>query len=149
MLTTEELCDVCGVTANKRQAWARAGDLRQRRGFEELDAVELAIYARMREVAGPKRGRAAWTELRPKLAPHLLAPPRALWAILEATGVVRHDLATTARELTRAVDHGRAVHVIDIRRVTEHARAGYREAVLPRRARQGAKGAVHLLRGGQ
>lgn len=147
MVTAEELSDICGVTPNKRRAWARAGDLRHRHRFEELDAIELAVYARMREVAGPKRGRAAWKDLRSRLAPHLLASPRALWATIEVNGVVRHELATTARGLTQTIGHGRAVHVIDLRTVIERARAGYREAVSPHGSRKRADGAVRFLRG--
>jgi hypothetical protein len=128
MLTAEELCDICGVTPNQRQDWAAAGDLRRRRGFEERDVVELAALARLREAAGPKRARAAWSHLRGALLEALLTSPRDLWVVIEAQGVKRHSMTTSSRELARTVEHGRPVHVVEIRRSVDAARRAFREA---------------------
>ena len=127
MLTAEELCDICGVTPNKRQAWSRDGELRQRRGFEELDAVELTTYAALREIAGPSRAKAAWADLRGELARLLLDTPRDVWIVVEAKGVMRHRLVVRTRDLARAIEHGRPVHVLQLRPLVDAARAAYRE----------------------
>lgn len=128
MLTADELCVICRITPAQRQAWAKEGDLRRRRGFEELDALELAVYAKLRGVAGPKRAKSAWRDLRNPLREHFLKPPRHLWAVVETRGVERHALATRPRELSKGVDHGRPVVVVELRQVIDTARANYRDA---------------------
>ena len=128
MLTADELCEICGTTLAQRQAWAKEGALRQQRGFEELDAVELTAYARLRDAAGPKRAKAAWRDLRGPLQELLLKPPRRLWIVVEATGVERHGLATRHAELAKRVEHGRPVVVVELRRAMDDARAAYRDA---------------------
>lgn len=133
MLTAEELCDICGVTPAQRQAWAKDGDLRQRRGFDELDAAELAACAAVRAAVGPKRGKAAWRSLRPLLQQRLIRPVRGIWIVVDSRGVERSDLVTTPRDLARRVAHGRPVVVIDVRLVIEAAHKAYREAIAGKR----------------
>jgi len=128
MLTADELCDICHVTLAQRQAWAKEGDMRQRRGFEELDVMELASYAGLRAVAGPKRAKAAWRDLRSELRPLFLQPTRRLWVVVQAKGVVRHTIVVRASDLAKRVDGGEPVVVIELRRRIEAARAAYRQA---------------------
>jgi hypothetical protein len=128
VLTADELCEICGATLAQRQAWSKAGDLRQRRGFEELDAAELATYSRLREVAGPRRAKAAWRTLRTPLQALLLKPRPRLWVVIETRGVERHALGTDWESLVAGVAHGRPVVVIDINAITESVRAAYRTA---------------------
>jgi len=146
VLTADELCDICGTTPAQRQAWAKEGDLRQQRGFEELDAAELAAYARLREAAGPKRGKAAWRDLRGPLQKLLLNPPRRLWIVINAKGVERHAIATRPEELARQVDDGRPVVAVNLRRVIDEARAAYRQAAV--RSRRNETAQVRALRAG-
>ncbi|MBI5309501.1 MAG: hypothetical protein HZB14_00510 [Actinobacteria bacterium] len=133
MLTADELCEICGTTLAQRQAWAKGGALRQQRGFEELDAVELMAYARLREAAGPKRGKAAWRDLRGPLQRFLLKPPRRLWIVIETTGIERHGLAIRLSELSKRVEHGRSVVVVELRQAIDDARAAYRDATSRKR----------------
>lgn len=128
MLTADELCEICSATLAQRQAWSKAGDLRRRRGFEELDAVELATYSRLREVAGPRRAKAAWRALRGPLQALLLTPELRLWFVIEIRGVERHALVTNRESLIEVVAHARPVVVIDIKAITEPVRVAYRAA---------------------
>lgn len=146
MLTADELCDICGTTPAQRQAWAKDGDLRQQRGFEELDAAELAAYARLRDAAGPKRAKAAWRHLRAPLQELLLNPPRRLWIVIDAKGVERHTIVTRPGELAKRVEHGRPVVVVNLRHVIDGARAAYRDAAAGKRASETAE--VRALRAG-
>jgi hypothetical protein len=136
VLTAEELCDICDVTLAQRQTWAKEGDVRQRRGFEELDVIELASYARLRAVAGPKRAKAAWRDLRSELRSLLLQRTRRLWVVIQAQGIVRHTIVVRASDLAKRVDNGDPVVVIELRQRIEAARGAYREATteLGRRA---------------
>jgi hypothetical protein len=129
VLTAEELCDICDASPAQRQAWAKDGDLRQRRGFEELDAAELAACAAIRDAVGPKRGKAAWRELRPVLQGLLIQASSGIWVVVECRGVERHDLVTTPKDLARRVAHGRPVVVVDLRSPVDLARKAYRDAV--------------------
>lgn len=139
MLTAEELCDICGSSPAQRQAWAKEGDLRQRRGFEELDAAELATYARLRSAVGPKRAKVAWRDLRAPLQRLLMRPARKTWVVIETRGVERHALATGPAELARRVAQGRPLVVIDVRATVDPARSAYREAVAGKRGEQNAE----------
>lgn len=129
MLTADELCDICEASPSQRQAWAKDGDLRQRRGFEELDAAELAACVAIRDAVGPKRGKAAWKELRPVLQELLIQGASGVWLVVEYRGVESHDLVTTPKDLARRVANGRPVVVIDLRSPVELARKAYRDAV--------------------
>jgi hypothetical protein len=144
MLTAEELCDICGTTVAQRQAWAKDGDLRQQRGFEELDAVELALYASLRRAAGPRRAKAAWRDARDQVQDLLLRPPRRLWIVIEVRGVEEHGLASRPAELYRRLEHGRPVIVLNLRQVIDKARTGYRAAAS--RKRPGDIDSVRVIR---
>jgi hypothetical protein len=144
VLTADELCEMCGASLAQRQAWAKGGDLRQQRGFEELDAIELAAFARMRDAAGPKRAKAAWRDLRGQLQELLLRPPRRLWIVVETNGLERHALATRPSDLSKRVEHGRPVVVVNLRHVIDATRAAYREAVLRKHDAGGAQ--IRMLR---
>jgi hypothetical protein len=133
VLTAEELCDICATTPAQRQAWARAGDLRRRRGFEEFDAAELATYKRLRDVAGPKRGKAAWRDLRSQIQQFLVDPPNRLWVVIETEGVQRHSLAVRPLELARRVAHGQPLVVVDLLDVIQGARRAHRDALAAKR----------------
>ncbi len=128
MLTADELCDICGVSLAQRQAWAKDGDLRQRRGFEELDVIELVSYAELRSAVGPKRAKAAWRDLRSRLHQVLLQRHSRLWAVIEARGVPRHTIVVRASDLARRVEGGEPVVVVELRRRIEAVRATYRDA---------------------
>jgi hypothetical protein len=130
VLNAEQLSHICGVAPYQRRDWATEGDLRAAHpGFDERDAIELAVYARLRQVAKPKRGKAAWRQLRPGLASLLLDPPSRLWAVIEATPTGSALLADTAVGLARVVETGVLVYVVELRRVIDEARARYRAAV--------------------
>jgi hypothetical protein len=129
VLNAEELCDICATSAAQRQAWAKEGDLRRRRGFEELDAVELSTYARLRDVAGPKRGKAAWRALRTPIRRLLVSLPPRLWIVIEIDGVQRHALAVRPLELAQQVASGQPLVVVDLRDVIDGARVAYQGAL--------------------
>ncbi len=139
VLTAEELCDICGATAAQRQAWAKEGDLRQRRGFDELDAAELSIYAALRAAVGPKRGKAAWRTMRPILQELLIRPTQGVWAVVDYRGIARHDVVTTPKQLAQRVANSRPVVVIDLRPVVGDARQVYRDAVARKRSTKEAE----------
>lgn len=107
--------------------------MRQRRGFEELDAIELAAYAELRAAVGPKRAKSAWRDLRASLQGLLLDSPSHLWMVIEVKGVEGHVLAGKPTELAKQVAHGRPVVVVDLRRAIAAIRTVYRDAVSRKR----------------
>lgn len=113
------LCEIAGVSRTTRRDWAKRNLLRARDTYEELDAVELCILARLSNVLGSTDAPVAWLQIRNSLP---TTPTRELDIVFDT----QHKLAFITNNLKLTVGgirHGRPVRAFsiaaDIREIRE------------------------------
>lgn len=125
LLSEVRLCELVGVLRPTRRAWARKGFLRTQRAYGELDAVELATFARLSQCLGAADTAIAWSQVRPSLRQRL---PSATLEIVFDLQFKKASLVNTDAELGVAVRHGRPTRVIPLGEHLADVREAFRRA---------------------
>lgn len=129
-LSNADLGAMFGVSGHLRAAWAREGILRRHSDLDELDAVELAIFARMVRAIGKRTARRAWAKMRPHIqswATQRSSVPA--WMVVDIRGD-SHAFACSPRQLAQVAASERPVVVFSLSACVREARARFAEATV-------------------
>lgn len=110
-LTEAQICDLCGVSQQRRQNWVARGLLRKAgpRGCGMHDALELAQLLRLVDVLGPTDAVLAWRQVRRPLG---TAAGVSLDLIFDTELKSAKVLNSGDVGLRELINHGRPVRVV-------------------------------------
>jgi len=123
-ISEERLCEIAGVKRSTRRNWARIGLLNASRpGYDEQDAIELAVLDRLKDRLGATDAPIAWRQIRDSLQHHLDAQE------VDVVFDAQHKeafLLTEAMGLEPArLRHGRPVQVVFLSDAIRDIRAAF------------------------
>lgn len=118
------LCHALGITPNKHASWRDDGLLEDTARPDMHDAVELAVLARVTEVAGPRRGKRAWRKIRSPLRKHDPRSRRSIWVVIDRD-LERDALALSASELATHAALEAPIWVVPLRPVIGEAKRAF------------------------
>jgi len=116
------LCEIAGVKRPTRRDWAKRGLLRLRDSYEELDAVELCVLARLSDVLGSTDAPVAWLQIRKSLPAVDHTELDVIFDMQHKSAIVTTDLKGAAGQLR----HGRPVRVFSIAEDVREIRGAFR-----------------------
>ena len=141
-VTEAQICELCGTSQQRRQAWVARGLLVKAglSGCGLRDALELAGLLQLIGTLGPTDAVLAWPQVREHLG---VEGAGAILDVVFDTELKRAELLDSSAELRTLIDHGRPVQLVALaQRQREIADAFQRVADASReelRARKGTR----------
>ncbi len=127
-ISEERLCEIAGVNRTTRRKWAKRGLLRARKtGYEESDAVELAVLNRLTALLGPSDGPLAWKQTRPEIAKQRSSAQVDLIFDQQYKEAL---LTTRVGSIGTRLRHGRPVRVINLSDVISEIRQVFKRLIM-------------------
>jgi hypothetical protein len=128
-ISEARLCEIVGVDRSTRRKWAKRELLRVRKTYEERDAVELCVLARLTAVLGPTDAPIVWVQIRDDL---MSADDQNLDIVVDAQykgAFLTTDLGSSAERLR----HERPVRVLSLERQLREIREAFARLTTPAR----------------
>jgi hypothetical protein len=110
-ITEAQICELCGTSQQRRQAWVARGLLTKAgaSGCGLRDALELAGLLMLIGTLGPTDAVLAWPQVRQRLG---VDGPGAVLDVVFDTQLKRAELLDSHAELRTMIDHGRPVQLV-------------------------------------
>jgi hypothetical protein len=123
-LTEAQICDLTGVSHQRRKTWVSRGLLRDtpRGGCQRVDALALAEVRLLIDALGSTDGAAAWQQVGSEL--QACAPPGGVYLLFDT----ELKLATVLRETSAVgglIAHGRPVRLVALTERREEIDAAF------------------------
>jgi hypothetical protein len=110
-VTEAQICELCGTSQQRRQAWVVRGLLAKagRRGYGLRDALELAGLLQLFATLGPTDAVLAWSQVRDRLGADRAGT---VLDVVFDTELKRAELLDSPADLRTLIDHGRPVKLV-------------------------------------